>query len=68
MQDIKIKIKLKQICHERGISLRELSRQSGVDYNSLYHWNNPTAKAIAKIMTALNCTFDDLVEIEVIDL
>ena len=68
MQDIKIKIKLKQYCHDRGISLRELSRQSGVDYNSLYHWNNPTTKAMVRIMVTLNCHFEDLVEYEIVDI
>ena len=48
--------------------MRELSRQSGVDYNSLTRWNNPTLKAMVRIISTLNCTFEDLVEIEVSDI
>ncbi|MBQ6503784.1 MAG: helix-turn-helix transcriptional regulator [Flexilinea sp.] len=50
-------------CSSRNISIRELSRQSGVNYDTLNHRVNPTLKTIAAIMTTLDCKFEDLFEI-----
>lgn len=63
MKDIVIKDKLMQYCRSKNISLRELSRQSGVNYDTLNNRDNPTLKTIAAIITTLNCKFEDLFEI-----
>lgn len=63
MKDIVINDKLMQYCRSRNISLRELSRQSGVNYDTLNNRDNPTLKTIAAIMTTLDCKFEDLYEI-----
>jgi len=63
MKDIVITDKLMQYCRSRNISLRELSKQSGVNYETLNHRDNPTLKTIAAIMITLGCQFDDLYEI-----
>ena len=63
MKDIVIKDKLMQYCRSKNISLRELSRQSGVNYDTLNNRDNPTLKTIAAIMITLDCKFEDLFEI-----
>lgn len=63
MKDIVIKDKLTQYCRSKNISLRELSRQSGVTYDTLNRRDNPTLKTIATIMITLDCKFEDLYEI-----
>ena len=68
MIDIKIRNTVKEYCRSRNISLRELSRISGVDLDTLYHGANPSAKTLARIMIALNCKFEDLIKIEIVEL
>lgn len=63
MKNIVIKNKLMEYCRSRKISLRELSRQSGINYDTLNNRDNPTLKTIAAIMTTLDCRFEDLFEI-----
>ena len=63
MKDIVIKDKLMQYCRSKNISLRELSTQSGVNYDTLNNRVNPTLKTIAAIMITLDCKFEDLFEI-----
>ena len=63
MKEIVIKDKLIQYCRSKNISLRELSRQSGVNYDTLNNRDNPTLKTIAAIITTLGCKFEDLYEI-----
>ena len=63
MKDIVITDKLMQYCRSKNISLRELSKLSGVNYETLNHRDNPTLKTIAAIMITLGCKFDDLYEI-----
>ena len=67
MKDIVIKDKLIQYCRSKNISLRELSRQSGITYDTLNRRDNPTLKTIAAIMITLDCKFEDLFEILVIE-
>lgn len=68
MKDIKIHNTVKEYCRSRKISLRELSRISGVDLDTLYHGSNPSAKTLARIIIALDCKFEDLIKIEVDEL
>ena len=63
MKDIVIKNKLMQYLRSKDMSLRELSRQSGVNYDTLNNRDNPTLKTIAAIMVTLDCKFEDLFEI-----
>lgn len=63
MKEIEVRHKIKEYCHSRKISLRELSRLSGVSEETLYHKKNYSLQIIGKLITALDCKFEDLFEI-----
>lgn len=56
--------KLKEYCRSRKISLRELSKMTGLSAAALYKRGNPTLETIAVLLTALNCKFEDIFKID----
>ena len=50
------------------MTLRELSEISGTSLDTLRRRGNPTVKTLAQIMAALDCKFEDLIQIEIIEL
>lgn len=63
MINIEIKDHLTEKCQERNISLGELSRQVGMEKSGIYRRNNFRLSNIAKILTVLDCKFEDVFEI-----
>ena len=63
MTNVEVKCKLKEYCRSRKLSLREVSRMSGLDRNVLYKRQNYTAKTIGVLLVTLGCKFEDLFEI-----
>ena len=63
MIDIEIKDHLTEKCRERNISLAELCRQIGMEPAGVYRRNNFRLANIAKMLTVLDCKFEDLFEI-----
>ena len=63
MIDIEIKDHLAEKCCERNISIAELCRQVDMDPAGVYRRNNFRLSNIAKILTVLDCKFEDLFEI-----
>lgn len=57
--------KIKQICTDRGISVKELERKADLSGNTVTRWdgsNYPNVRTLKKIATVLNVTIDELVE------
>ena len=63
MKNIYVKSNVKAYCRTRKISMRQLSEMTGMSAACLYKRDNPNLQTIGKIMTALNCKFEDLFEI-----
>ena len=64
MMNVIVTNKLKDVCHDKGMSLRELSKVTGI---SRYQFSRPdmnlTTNNIALILTALHCKFEDIFQI-----
>lgn len=63
MVNVEIKDHLTEKCRERNISLAELCRQIGMEKTGVYRRNNFRLSNIAKILTVLDCKFEDVFEI-----
>lgn len=63
MNDIKVINHLNEKCRERNISVQELCRRIGMAQSGVYRKNNFTLKNICKMLTILNCKFEDVFEI-----
>ncbi len=63
MVNVEIKDHLTEKCRERNISLAELCRQIGMEKAGVYRRNNFRLSNIAKILTVLDCKFEDVFEI-----
>lgn len=63
MKKIEVRNKIKDYCKSRKISLRDLSKMSGVSTSSLYHKKSFTVEIVCKLIAALDCKFEDLFEI-----
>jgi transcriptional regulator with XRE-family HTH domain len=62
-----VRLKVKQLCKERGMSMGKLSRVADVDYNTvkrLFDDRNysPTIDTLYKVAKALHVTVNDLIE------
>ena len=57
---------IRSICHEKGISMAELSRQSGVPYSTLKKWGvkpkMPGAISVLKVCKVLDVPAEDLLK------
>lgn len=59
-----VKSHLKDICHERNITYRELSRQTGISHQQFSRDDiNLRLENVALVLTALDCKFEDVFEI-----
>lgn len=67
MINLFVKSHLKDICQEKNISYRELSRRTGVSYQQFSRDNiNLRLDNVALVLTALNCKFEEVFEIVVL--
>jgi transcriptional regulator with XRE-family HTH domain len=62
-----VKLKIRQICKERGISMGKLSRGADIDYTTvtrLFQDKNysPTLETLNKVAVYLSLTIDELIE------
>lgn len=67
-EDDMVKLKVKEVAEQKGISMGKLSRTSDVAYNTIkriYDDPNysPTVNTLARIAKALNVTVGELIEI-----
>ncbi len=63
-----VRLKVKQVAKEKGMSMGKLSRVSDVAYNTIKRIYDdpdysPTVNTLAKIATALGVSIADLVEV-----
>ena len=63
-----VRNKIKELCHEKNMSLRDLSRITGVSHQQFSRdFVNLRLENVAKVITALDCKFDDCFQIIVLD-
>jgi transcriptional regulator with XRE-family HTH domain len=57
-------LKIKELCKKRGITLQELSRRLGINYQSVHAimTGNPTVDTLQKIATVLDVPISELFE------
>ena len=67
MKTVKVNQHLKQYCRDRNISIVELANKAGLQMSGLYQEKNFTLETVAKLLTALDCKFEDIFEIVVED-
>ena len=53
-----LKDTIKRIATEKGFTLREVARESGVPYSAMLEWNNsmPSALALVRVCSVLGTT------------
>lgn len=57
--------KIKQICKERGMSVRELEKKAGLSGNTITRWTggkNPSIKTLARVAEVLGMSVPELLE------
>ena len=56
--------KVKELCADRKMTLKELSKVSGVPYTAIKEWNDhvPGALSVWKVSKALNVPLSDLLD------
>ena len=57
--------KIKQICKERGMSVRELEQKAGLSGNTITRWTdgkNPSIKTLARVAEVLGMSVPELLE------
>jgi DNA-binding XRE family transcriptional regulator len=62
-----IKLKVRQVCKEKGMSMSRLTRDAEIDYNTVKRLfdepgYNPSIDTLAKVARALHVKVDDLFE------
>ena len=67
MREVEVKQHLKQYCKAHGMTIKELGDITGLQKVGLYKEKNFTLTTVGKILTALDCKFEDLFEIVVIE-
>lgn len=59
-----VRLRVRELSEEKGLSVIELSRLSGVNHETVYQiWNNeanPTIRTLSKLATALQCPINEL--------
>ena len=64
MINLYVRNKIKELCHEKNMSLRDLSRKTGISHQQFSRDSvNLRLENVAKVMVALDCKFDDVFEI-----
>lgn len=61
-----------KLCIEKGITRRELARQSGVPIRTIEGWakrirTNPNVYQLYKVAQVLGCTIEDLLDPEILE-
>jgi DNA-binding Xre family transcriptional regulator len=61
------KIKIKELCDRKKITMSKLSRLSAVNYNTIYRWAKQPmeridADPLFRVCQVLECTLDELIE------
>ena len=69
LKDPRFNIRLKELRSEKDLSLRELSRVTGLSTSTISEIENekcinPTCITLIKLTKGLNCKFEDLVNID----
>lgn len=61
-----LKDTIKRIAAEKGITLREVAKESGVPYSAMMEWNYsmPSALALVKVCSVLGTTAEKVLEEE----
>lgn len=56
--------KIRELCREKGISLAELERETGLSEKSIFSWNEvmPSADKLARVAKVLGTTVEELLE------
>lgn len=56
--------KIKDLCKDRNLSVRELERRAGLGDNSISKWNrsSPTLSSLAKVASVLEVSVPELIE------
>ena len=67
MIEVVVKQHLKEYCKAHGMTITELGEITGLQRQGLYKKKNFTLTTVGKILTALDCKFEDLFEIVVIE-
>lgn len=61
-----MKVKLKELCANKNITLYQLANEIGVDRNTVYTWGNntifPRAKQLDKLLEYFDCKVQELIE------
>jgi transcriptional regulator with XRE-family HTH domain len=61
-----MKLKLKQLCEKKGVTIYQLSNKLNVDRNTVYAWSNnnifPRVKQLDKLIEYFDCNVEDLIE------
>lgn len=59
--------KIKQICEERGISVRQLERDAGLSERTINRWdqNSPSVDKVVAVSQALNVPIEELLGLKV---
>ena len=64
MMNIYVRNRIKEICNEKNMTLRELSRLTGISHQQFSRdVINLRLENVAKVMIALDKSFDDIFEI-----
>lgn len=65
---MKLYLKLKEVRESKGFTQKELAEKIGIDFQSISRYernlSNPTMERAMQIATVLECTLNDLVDIE----
>lgn len=64
-----MELKIKQVMEQKHISIRQLSKRSGVARGYLSElingkYNNPSSQVLCRIAKALGCGLDDIIDCE----
>lgn len=65
MINLIVKNRIKEICQQKNMTLRELSQLTGIGEHTIYNLNgrNLRIENAARIMVALDVSFDELFEV-----
>ena len=68
MINLLVKNRIAEVCKQKNMTLRELSQITGISEDTMYRIQgaNLRLENVARIMTALNASFDDLFTIIVL--
>lgn len=65
----KVRVRVRELCKERGWSINELSRRASVTYSTVRRYATQSMPkvdmdSVCRVKAAFNCSWDELLEIE----